>query len=302
METTFALDYISATTKDHSLNQVMKRLAFGLNADEWITVKALHGYQHAIKHPFGHVISWTNKRDDMGINVLFTGLPLKELHDRGENTCDIMRWMAHEGFKFARIDLAIDVFGVSLDLDDLQRADYKGSVNSLPKLIKDGPNNEEGATLYIGSWKSDKFIRIYDKAGEQGMKDLLWYRFEIESKGVVAVRVCAKIMHMTDAEIAKFTQGMILAMWNPEREVIRKIMDAQPEKVSSTKDVNHRAYDWLMSSVSVTLARVILELPHRDVMRTFQAEVDKHIREIAAKAIRQQYEDKHRDIDTEENE
>lgn len=291
MRTTFALDYISATTKYHSISQVIARFAYGIQQEDWTTQKAHHGYQHAIRHPFGHVISWTNKRDDMGINVLFQGLPLKELNDIGINTLDIMRWMHSEGFKFARIDLAIDVFDIKLDLEVLQAVQMRGSVNKLPILFKDGPNSEEGSTLYIGSMKSDKFIRIYDKAAEQELTGMLWYRFEVECKRHVSVRVVDKIAHLTDTQIGKFAQGMIIAMWDPESEVIHEIMDAQPEKVSSTKDVNHRAYDWLMSTVSVTLARVILELPHRDVMHTFQQEVEKHIREIAAKAIRREYDE-----------
>jgi len=285
MRTSIALDYMSATTKIHSVAQVVERFAFGVEFDKWMSSKAFNGYENALRHPYGHVISWTTKRDDMGINVLFTGMPLKEIHDRGYNCFDMLRTLFEAEFKFSRIDLAVDIFDVKIDLEELQRAPRTGSVNKLPVLIKDGPNCEEGATLYVGSWQSDKFIRLYDKAGEQEMKGVLWYRCEIVLKGKTATKIVARIVIMKDDEIGKFTQGVILGMYNPENEVFQQAMDATPERVSSTKDVSHQTYDWLMSSVSKTLARVILELPHRDVLATFEQEVNKHIRELAAQAM-----------------
>lgn len=287
MQTSIALDYLSATTKLHSLSQVVERFAFGMEFDKWVTAKALNGYEQALRHPYGHIISWTSKRDDMGINVLFTGMPLKELNDRGHNNFAMLRALFEAEFRFSRIDLAIDIHDIKIDLEELQRAPRTGSVNKLPVLIKDGPNCEEGATLYVGSWQSDKFIRIYDKAGEQDLTGVLWTRCELVVKGKTATKIAARISVMNDAEVGKFTQGVILGMYNPENEVFQSAMDAEPERVSSTKDINHGTYDWLMSSVSKTLARVILELPHRDVERTFLQEVQKHIRELAAQALTQ---------------
>lgn len=285
MQTSFTLDYISATSKTHSLRDVIKRFSFGLQADEWITAKAHNGYEHALKHPYGHVVSWTNKRDDMGVHVLFSGMPLKELHDLGENTLTLVYWLYEEEFKFARLDFAIDVRGVWFDLEELQRSKFTGSVNKLPILIKDGPNAEEGQTLYIGSWESDKFIRIYDKGVLQKPQEINWFRFELVVKSKTATKFAKLIYNLPDSEVGKKAQGVMIAMFTPEHENYRQAMDAEPVKVSSTKDTEHGTYDWLMSSVSKTLARVILELPHRDVERTFMLEVQKHIREIAARSL-----------------
>lgn len=285
MQTSFTLDYVSATTKHHSLSQVIARFAFGMVPDEWITAKAHNGYEHALKHPFGHVISWSNKREDMGVNINFSGLPLKELHDRGENTLLIVYWLQEEEFKFSRVDLAIDVHGVRFDLEQMQRAKFTGSVNKLPILIKDGPNAEEGSTLYIGSWKSDKFIRIYDKRAEQEIEGEEWFRFELETKGKTATKMVGMLYNMTDAQVGKFTQGVMIAMFNSEYPEYQQAISSEPVKVSSTKDASHSTYDWLMSSIAPVMARVILELPHRDVLDTFEQEVMKHIKELAAKGL-----------------
>ena len=285
MQTAFALDWISATTKDHSLSQVIGRLSFGAVHEDWMSGKGMNSYQHSLRHPLGHVIQWSNVRDEMGINCLFTGMPLKELFDRGVDTLDIVRWMHQEGFKFRRLDLALDVFGVEIDLEELQRLKYKGSIQKKPCLYKDGPDCEEGSTLELGARGSDKWVRIYDKAAQMGMKDTLWTRFEIQCKDRVAIKVGKEIAALDDAGVGKFAIGMMKYMWNPESELIQMIFNAEPQKVSGTKDTNHRTYDWLMSTVSVTMAKTILEMPHRDVMRTFQQEVEKHIKEIAAKSM-----------------
>ena len=114
MQTSIALDYLSATTKLHSLSQVVERFAFGMEFDKWVTAKALNGYEQALRHPYGHIISWTSKRDDMGINVLFTGMPLKELNDRGHNNFAMLRALFEAEFRFSRIDLAIDIHDIKI--------------------------------------------------------------------------------------------------------------------------------------------------------------------------------------------
>lgn len=287
METFFTPDWITATTKVHSIKQIIERFSFGMGTSDWITAKATNGYEHALRHPYGHVVRWTNKRDDMGVNVLFTGMPLKEIHDAGYSTLEIISWLCEEEFKFSRLDLAVDVHGIKFDLEEMQRRKFTGSVNKMPQLRKNGPNAEEGSTLEIGSRSSDKYLRIYDKAGQMDLKGILWFRFEIELGGRTATKVAHMIKSMTFEQAGKFTQGMIKAMYTPEYEDFLLAMAEEPHKVSSTKETSHQTYDWLMGTVSKSLARVILELPHRDVLRTFEQEVEKHIRELAAKSLTQ---------------
>lgn len=285
MKTSFTPDWIQATTKHHSVAQVVSQFCYGLSPEEWITAKAFNGYEHALKHPFGHVVAWTTKRDDMGINIMFTGLPLKEIHNAGHNTLAIINWLCEEDFKFSRIDLAIDARGTWFDLDKLQGAKFSGTVNKLPTLYKNGPNAEEGQTLYIGSQDSDKFVRIYDKGVMQIPPETNWFRFEIVFKGRTATKVSKMIFNLTDTEAGRFAQGAMKAMFNPEYPDYHEAINAEPVKVASTKDASHSTYDWLMASIAPVMARVILELPHREVLETFEKEVLKHIKELAAKSL-----------------
>lgn len=283
MHTSFAIDQANATSKDHSVSALMKQFTYGTALEEWVTVKAHNGYENAIQHPYGHNISWTSKRDDMGVHIRFSGRSLKELTDTGVDTIAIVIWLSEEGFKFTRLDLAIDIFGVKIDLEELQRCKWAGSVNKLPQLIKDGPNCEEGSTMYVGSRDSEKFFRIYDKAGEQGEYGGIWTRAELELHSRTATKIAARIVTMTVEEVAKLTGGIILGMYNPEHKDFQQAMNSTPEKVGSTKDSSHSTYDWIMATVSKSIAKTIIELPHRDVWESLEKEVFKHIREMAAR-------------------
>ena len=81
------------------------------------------------------------------------------------------------------------------------------------------------------------------------------------------------------------TQGMVKGIYDPDDENFQSALQVDALRVGSTKNESHSTYDWLMSSVAKTLAKVIIELPHRDVMTTFEKEVMKHIREMASQNV-----------------
>jgi hypothetical protein len=285
MQTSFTPDYISATTKDLPRKVIIERFSFGLTPDEWISGKGHNGYEHALIHPFGHYIQWTNKRDDMGVNIQFTGRPLKEIHEGGYDTLGVINWLYEEGFKFARIDLAIDVHGIKFVLEDLQRCKFSGTVNKKPILYKNGPDAEEGSTLYIGSMQSEKFIRIYDKRAQTETQGDEWFRFELQTTKKTSQKIAKMIYNLSDTDAGRFAQGVMKAMFNPEHVDYQNVMAGDPIKVSSTKETSHKTYDWMMASIAPVMARLMLELPHKEVMKTFKQEVQKHINELAAKSL-----------------
>lgn len=107
------------------------------------------------------------------------------------------QYIAH----IARLDLAYDIF----DRDDI-------TIERIHKYIKKGqyaclssrfdarfPTDHFGQTiiekcLYIGSPKSDRFLRIYDKALEQGVTDHKWVRFEMQNRNENALSVVLNLI------------------------------------------------------------------------------------------------------------
>lgn len=85
---------------------------------------------------------------------------------------------------YTRIDLAIDTDNKEL----VERVVYKiksGEYTSVSKsrveYQKYKSSNPSGWTIYLGSFKSDRLMRIYDKASELGIDDYL-VRFELQLK------------------------------------------------------------------------------------------------------------------------
>lgn len=78
---------------------------------------------------------------------------------------------------YTRLDLAIDLF--NYNIKDYNIIDIG---NRKTAYFYDRTGKLE--TIYSGSMKSDKYIRIYNKAVEQKMKNLDWWRFEIQLRDV----------------------------------------------------------------------------------------------------------------------
>lgn len=286
MQKSFAFDWIRVTTKKHNPMEIVNQFAFGLDFEQWKGTKPKSGYSHALLHPWGHSIFWHIDRKDMGVNVMFTGRACNEMYENGIDIISLLKWFVQEGFHFTRLDLAIDVKDVKIDIVGLLDCEHTGSINNDPVLFQKGPKARGGATLYAGSWSSDKFMRIYDKAKERGLSDIIWTRIEVELKGRTATKIATQMSSMTEKECGEMTQRVIKGLYNPDDKTFQSVFSGSPERVASTKNESHQTYNWLMTVVSKTLARTIVELPHRDVMETFEKEVMKHIREMASQSLK----------------
>lgn len=285
MQKSFAFDWIRVTTKNHNPMEMVREFAWGLDFEQWKGTKPKSGYSHALIHPWGHCVFWHIDKPEMGVNIMFTGRACNELYDNKIDVIALIKSLSDRKFRFTRLDLALDVRDVKIDIVGLLDCEHDGSINNDPVLIMKGKKARGGATLYAGSWTSDKFMRIYDKAKERGLTDIMWTRIEIQLAGRTATKVAAQMATMTETECGMFTQRLIKGMYNPQDEVFQDALTGEPTRVSSTKNEEHDTYAWLMNVVAKSLARTMIELPHRDVWETFEKEVQKHIREMAAHGI-----------------
>lgn len=274
MATSFAVDWIRATTKHHSISDVISRFKFGFEIEDWATSKGFNAYDSCIQNPYGHLVMWSTAYENQGVNIMFDGRSCNELHEAGYDLIEIVKWLSEEEFKFTRLDLAIDIRQVQIDIIELFNSEYTGSINNEPDLYMKGRNARGGATIYLGSRTSEKFIRIYDKAKQRKISDIFWTRVELELKAATATKIAKKMRSMTYEEIATMTQQIIRGMYNPENETFRGAFSVDPVKVGSTKNEDHDTYVWLMQSVAKTMAKTMLEMPHRDLMTEFMIQVE----------------------------
>lgn len=79
----------------------------------------------------------------------------------------------------SRIDIACDVDDGSIKISTVQKysmADMYVCRSKLEPLVQ----HKRADEVYFGSPKSDRFLRIYDKALEMGLPDTDWVRFEFQ--------------------------------------------------------------------------------------------------------------------------
>lgn len=116
-------------------------------------------------------------RQSQGVRLVASGgvLPVEQSAQRL-----IYEDLRHYGWRVTRCDIAIDVMdsGSSIEgqwFDGLAEQSFKR------KYKTDLILNPNGDTIAVGSRKSDKYFRLYDKAKEQKL-DIDWLRYELEIK------------------------------------------------------------------------------------------------------------------------
>ena len=184
-------------------------------------------------------IMWNRSRKDMGILVDLTATGktlfenLAELHGEVINWQEIIRTVNQDyNGHISRIDIATDLLNYGFSINDIiQRLKEKKSfflnkqgnrINS--DRFKIVGTTGQAQTLYIGSRKSDAFLRIYDKKVEQNRIDGLyralankcedWIRVEGEFKHRLAKEIGTYISNLETDNIYPYLLGCILERWS----------------------------------------------------------------------------------------
>jgi len=160
------LDYLTATSNDTELV-----------LDEWTTHRArilqYVGFAHSD-------------------NRIFEGLALQQ--GKLNRLCRLSSHRANElwelcvGMRATRLDLALDVLTENTFAEDLNCWSIVSSRAST-FISTHEKNKSRGFTLYVGSRKSERFLRVYDKSVEGNLDYPGVVRFELELKGSLARRV-----------------------------------------------------------------------------------------------------------------
>lgn len=165
--------------------------------------------------------------------------------------------------KATRIDLAVTVkFGVEFEglpekyysnLDGLEKKpDGRGY-----SLVK---NTKGGQTLYVGSRKSEKFGRVYDKGVQEGSSPPGFkYRFEVEYKKPSSETIRKSIQELRERERGAilntvhgfFERAGVVPVWRKNGDAIK--LEAEAKVTTAQKKII-----WLSSQVRPTVQKLIL--------------------------------------------
>lgn len=275
MHTAWSIDWLSVTFKTGFTDlQLRKACSFGFPLKTWAIDKGKFGYSTAFIHPFGLLVMSNHSRPEMGVHLAFSGRALHSLAEHDITGVSLLQWALENGGRVTRLDLAIDAFEVEIDPITLASCPRIALEPGSARKWSSVKGHDGGATAYIGSRKSEKFLRIYNKAAEQHRNDILWTRLELELKSDSARAAANQFIAMTDEERPQFIKGMIKALFNPNDTTFQAVIHgADTVKLPTVKDTDDKTLQWIMGTVAHSIAKTMARRADIDVWEELTAAV-----------------------------
>lgn len=175
--------------------------------------RGFRGYKEMGMLSKGGHYAFTMGRDDGHFNLSGKALSAY-IHDYARLHA-LLGMILNDGGNVSRIDLAVDV-KESLKMSTVLNAVYAGKLVSRCKTLKvidKIKNNKDflsntGNSIYVGSEKSQKMLRIYDKAKEQE-KPGNWVRFELQLRDDVAYALCKRLVDSETMSLVENSLGVL---------------------------------------------------------------------------------------------
>jgi len=171
MEKSLKVDWFSFTSR-RPLMEILRLFDF-LSVPLVPLDKGRNGYHFMYQSPLGVTVSYTPQRSDIHVEMTGKG-------------CDQLGFIAlfdlpTKEDKVTRFDIALDCLNRGFTCADIWGLLQRGEFVSVSGDIRQhqGLLHEGGHTIYIGSAKSERMVRIYDKGTEQKTGED-WVRYEIQ--------------------------------------------------------------------------------------------------------------------------
>lgn len=181
--------------------------------------------------------------------LTLTGKDLAQWRKAGVSDNRILENIHMQGATATRLDVAVNLLGGG-DIEELvtrwEEGEAIGSARSSAEFRAIG---ERGHTLYLGSRKSDMFIRAYDKAAEMKLLGEIWTRVELQSRRQRADNLVRAMQRSGDiASVAK-TQIKKLAHF-PTCDWWCSIMKADTAEIDDIPRKQSDILRWLRTQVA----------------------------------------------------
>jgi DNA relaxase NicK len=213
--------------------------------------KARYGYVMGLKARDSVTVYLSEPGSAQGVHVVYPGSSLTPVR-----AIEALKHMSRNQGKCTRIDLSVDIKDSTLT-PDIMRQEYEaGRVDGYKRTwaLLTGTN---GATLYVGSRSSDKYLRCYDKAAQMGEAGA-WMRVELECKGDAA-KAGAWLMHDTGTySIPEIINGFT-SFHHPEWK--RAMGEARNGSALTGEKKMTDTRKWLLQQIAPMIARLYKDNP-----------------------------------------
>jgi len=257
------IDWISYTASAYSERGVENGLVlFRDFTSPYTVVRANNGYSNARRYVSGAIVQWHPQHPKMGIHCTYSAQALAYAADNFALSQDeILAELSQYG-RVSRIDVCMDINGVSMDINSLYKAALSGKIKTRAKQFgyvesADRGNEIGAATAYIGSMhKRKKLLRVYDK-GKQLKLDDFKIRFELEQHGQLA-NTSAQILKKEPENMAQAIKGLIKGYADfTDTDAGFAFADTATIKAAHPQYRKSDTARWLTEVVAKTLAREV---------------------------------------------
>jgi len=273
--TSFCVDWISATIKENPNAGAFDFLACFDEISPRRVVKALHGYTNAYRWQFGALMMWHATKKSMGVHIILSGSTLRALHDKEYDAFFMLKRLIRCNAKLTMVHLALDIVDSTINPTEFYQLFKAKQYSGRAQTASIIENIFGGQTCYIGSWNSERFFRIYDKAAEQSIKGLNWKRLELVLKGDYAQAFAYQFASEKTVERAMSVfRGAVKAMADfPHRDWIRAL-EGRIEKLSLPEGKERKTREWLLTQVVSAMAKYVVETGDDTLIEEFAREYE----------------------------
>ena len=182
LENSLLFDWFSFTSKKDTVSDIIVML--GLCGVPFQETTGMHGYRSR-KYYSGISIHYDRSDGTVWVEMSGQGCRAYETYSTCCDWDKLFRLLTNDidTYNITRLDVAYDDFTGLLDQDKIIKCLQNGYV--VTKFRDYGIEGEslknDDCTIYLGSKKSDCYVRIYNKAAERGRDDIPhWVRWEFQ--------------------------------------------------------------------------------------------------------------------------
>jgi hypothetical protein len=261
------IDWLALNFKEYTL-EAHEFITTYASSDPVQATNARFGYSQAQVDSNGVQLQWNPDRDDMGHHVIFAGSSLRDLFQHSEvDPRTLLRAGLNAGGRVSRLDLACDLQGKALELSRLYKSLEQGNNRGASRTFGQIKSAGGGETIYVGSRQSERFIRIYNKSAQLGQTVEEWFRFELETKGMVS-RALANMLveqHNWQAVFVGLCSAMVSIPGSAELGAFYDETDCPIGLPKIEKSSNTEA--WIEAQVIPAVSKWVIEHPDSDAVR-----------------------------------
>lgn len=225
----------------------------------------VHGYRYRAVNEFGASVLFGGEKR-LGTHLVLSGQALANIRRAGLTDRELCQYALTNDGKLTRLDVAINLYEANLSPQELAFSFEKGALSSPAHsgLLMTGVRSQ-GQTFVLGSGSSDRYLRAYDKAAEQGIPDMRWLRIELELKKWRA-RGLAHVISIEENTRGVINRAVGDYLKMPDNEELSQALSDQAGDIPQEGRKLHDTLKWLGDQVAPAMAQYQVSHPDEDVL------------------------------------